>query len=132
MSKISEWNKFLKVRVVKEINAIRAKGIMLEDVKEYLIEELQLRHCGSYRSEEATGHYESYWFNDAGVRMAWAAARTWIPTLVVSFATKEEWKILREKLISKGFVRPSVQKESPLSSRGLFRGDTGVDADYDY
>jgi hypothetical protein len=100
----SVWKKHLQKRTIKEINAIRTKGVMMENAKEFIINAMDMRQVGTF-SSGSFGYYEAYYENAYGDRLAWASARIGIPTLTVSLIDNQDWLWLRNRLREKGFVR---------------------------
>ncbi len=112
----SIWKQFLgQYSVVKELNAIRPKEIIMEDVLDWLI--LNSRDFAAvyeYKPDEHAfgGYHEMYYdgvlkinqkFYD--VKIAWAEARVGIPTLSISVDSQEEWRFIRQALRDAGLAR---------------------------
>lgn len=113
----SNWNIFLRKFTIKEINAIRAKGVMMEDIKEYTVNFLNMKQVGVYSTpSNSFGYYEAYYENADGDRLAWANARVGIPTLTVSLVSETTWATLKHQLISKGLVRSSEPRQKRRTS----------------
>lgn len=103
---MSYWHEFLQTRTVKELNSIRRKGVMMEDIMAEVIEFMGVRCVDRYDPPGAAFMYhETFWANADGDKMVWAEARVGMPTLAVSFKTKEKYLALRKHLIGKGLVR---------------------------
>lgn len=108
----SRWKEFLGVfPVVKEINAIRKKGIILEEAFSWLTEQSILtQHKGYFPTENNTVQYHEMYFGGEfngfiPIRIAWASARMGIPTLTVATTSKKNWILIKSMLQEKGFVR---------------------------
>lgn len=105
----SIWKEWLSAenRTIKEVSAGRPKGILIEDVLEFLQEHLKLEQKESYYPEgsfNTVGYHEIYHEGSNGIRTAFASARMGIPTLSVG-CTKEQWLELRQVLRDKGLFR---------------------------
>ena len=95
-----------KPMISKNIFAIRAKGVWLEDILEYLKKELELELESYYYGDDTgIGYYEHYYNSSKRIKVMFSHARLGLPDLVVGTNTKKEWIELREMLRKNGFVR---------------------------
>ena len=106
----NSMGKFLnRMEVVKDIGAIRKKGIPLEKPFQWLKKNGSfVEQSGWYPDGNCCGYHEQYFTGLIGqisVRIAWAKAEVGMPTLSVAVDSKEEWTMLRQSLRDAGFVR---------------------------
>lgn len=104
MSIFQQFNNMFPVR--RDIGSLRKKGVLLEQVQEWVDQEVDLQPIrneiimiGGVAMEELMAttdkQYGCYWF---GSRMG-------IPTLVIGAASEEKWIELRTKLRAAKLVR---------------------------
>ncbi len=112
----SIWEKFLgEKKIVKELNAIRPKGIMMEDALQWLENNSlnwKLHALYTHPDTACVGYHENYYTacmdtceGVIAIHIAWAHARMGIPTLSVGCDCKSHWIALRNRLKDAGFVR---------------------------
>lgn len=96
-----------KPMISKDIFSIRAKGVWLENVLEFLEKEYQLELKGYYQGKDVSiGYYEHCYIGKNGIKAVFAHARMGgMPSLIIGCNTKKEWIELREVLRKNGFVR---------------------------
>ena len=98
-----------KMKVVKEVGAIRKKNIPLEKPFRWLREAGDfVEQSGWYPDGNCCGYHEQYFTGLIGkisVRIAWAEAEGSIPTLSVAVDSENEWLVIRQGLRDAGFVR---------------------------
>jgi len=112
---MSRFEEHLGSRVVKDLYSIRKKGVHLERVFEFLIQEFNLQKVGVYSNPEYFMYHENYYVGDNDVRVAWASALLGLPSLSISVKTRSEWIDLREKLRAAGLVRSEYRKQKKIT-----------------
>ncbi len=114
----SIWKLFLGEKaVVKELNAIRPKGIIMEVVLYWFRETcgwMELTYRYEHPDSMSAGYAENYYeavlnvskeIGRIHIRIAWAYARMGIPTLSIGVDCKEHWIAIRDLLRKAGLAR---------------------------
>ena len=109
MTKDSMGEFLSRMKVIKDIGAIRKKGIPLEKPFRWLREAGDfVEQSGWYPDGNCCGYHERFFTGLIGrisVRIAWAEASVGMPTLSVGVDSKREWLVIRQNLRDAGFVR---------------------------
>ena len=106
----NSWREFLgQMKIVKEVGALRKKGIPLEEVFQWLKRNGNfVEQEGWYPEGNCCGYHEQSFTGLIGkinVRVAWANATIGTPTLSVAVNSKKEWAVIRQSLRDAGFIR---------------------------
>ena len=106
----NSMGKFLnRMEIVKNIGAIRRRGIHLEEPLKWLRENGKfIEQSGWYPDGNCCGYHEQFFIGKIGpisVRIAWANAEIGTPTLLVGVDSEKEWLVIRHCLRDAGFVR---------------------------
>ena len=98
-----------QMKVIKEIGAIRKKGIPLEKPFRWLRENGNfVEQSGWYPDGNCCGYHEQFFTGLIGkirVRIVWTEAEIGTPTLSVAVDSEKEWLVIRQSLRDAGFVR---------------------------
>ena len=102
--------KFLnQMKVVKEIGAIRKKGVDLEKPFQWLKKSGSfVEKSGWYPEGNCCGYREQFLAGLVGkinVRIVWTTASIGSPTLSIAVDSEAEWIAIRQSLREAGFVR---------------------------
>jgi hypothetical protein len=123
----SIWKEFLaEKKISKDLNSIRAKKVMIEDILEWLLSNGTCEEHNRYsKSEDLSIGYHEVYYKVAieieipfTIHVAWAAARLGIPSLSIAVDTQKEWLLLREKLREAELVRTDYSTNYKPKKKG--------------
>ena len=109
MTKDSMGEFLSRMKVIKEIGAIRKKNVLLEEPFRWLRENGNfVEQSGWYPDGNCCGYHEQFFTGLIGkirVRIVWTEAEIGTPTLSVAVDSEKEWQVIRQSLRDAGFVR---------------------------
>lgn len=111
----SHVDEFLgKLPIRKDLNSIRAKNILMEDILDLLLFDgrSEFECDAGWYPDGLFGYHETYYTGIywtptkvIELRFVWCAARLGIPSLIVSVKSKEDWILFRQELRDRKLVR---------------------------
>jgi len=118
VKKLTLMDKFKEMYpVVKDLQSIRKKGSILEDLMEELMDKYKMK---SVKKESSTSDFlpsvsAIYTSSDKRVGMYWFATHgAGIPTLLVGTKDKDMWSEVRQHLRAKGGIREGLEENMQM------------------